>query len=78
MLRVYVAADCPASALARNLVKRVRFRHPHLPVEVIDVNSTEKKEIPREVFATPIYTWNGQVVFLGNPSEADLVARIGR
>lgn len=77
MLRVYVAADCPASALAHKLIKRVHQHHPHLPMEVIDISNTGH-DVPIEVFATPTYTWNGQIIFLGNPSETELVTRIRR
>lgn len=73
MLRVYVAPDCPGSALAVRLVEQVRGKYPHMPLEVVDI-ADPKAVIPSRVFGTPMYAWEDQVVFLGNPSEAVLLA----
>jgi hypothetical protein len=75
MLRVYVAADCPASTLAVDLVERVRKQCPDVPLQIIDISAPDAR-VPDEIFATPIYTWNDRVVFLGNPSETTLLEQV--
>lgn len=73
MLRVYVAADCPASLLAIELVERVRAKRPDLPLEIVNIE-TPGIEVPDEIFGTPTYTWGKQILFLGNPGETALIA----
>jgi hypothetical protein len=77
MLRVYVAADCPSSAISLHLVERLRACCPDLPLTVIDVQAPHA-EVPEQIFGTPIYTWNDEVLFLGNPSEETLLEQVRR
>lgn len=72
MLRVYIAEDCPGSARACELVLHFQALHPDIPLELVDVHAPGAT-VPPEVFGTPIYTWQNQIVFLGNPSETELL-----
>ncbi len=75
MLRVYVAADCPGSAISLHLVERLRASCPDLPLAVIDVTEPHA-DVPEHIFGTPIYTWHDHVLFLGNPSEETLLEQV--
>jgi hypothetical protein len=75
MLRVYVAHDCPMSALSLQLIERLRQQYPDLPLEVIDVGNPDVT-LPVGIFGTPTYTWDDDVLFLGNPSETALLERV--
>jgi hypothetical protein len=76
MLRIYVSAHCRSCGMALRLAERVRAQRPSLPLEVIDVDAFGA-DIPGYIIGTPIYTWGDRVLFLGNPSEAELMERIG-
>ncbi len=75
MLRVYVAADCPGSPTARRHARWLCEQAPEIPVEVIDIG-VAGVVVPPPVFGTPTYTWDGRVIFLGNPSAQELLARV--
>jgi len=77
MLRVYVAGDCPSSSISLHLVERLRESCPDVPLTVIDV-AEPNAEVPEHIFGTPIYTWNDNVLFLGNPSEQALLEQVRR
>jgi len=74
MLRVYVADDCPGSPTARQRADRLRARAPEIPIEIIDIGAPGVV-VPPAVFGTPIYTWDGRIIFLGNPSDQELLER---
>jgi hypothetical protein len=69
MLRVYISAHCPGSPTACRLVEQVRTCYPDIPVATIHVDDPDTI-VPEHIFATPIYTWNDDILFLGNPGEA--------
>jgi hypothetical protein len=71
-LKVYVAEHCPGCSEARNTAVRIRKDYPDVTVRVIDISKTGKI-IPDEIFATPTYVLNNQVVSLGNPGPDDIV-----
>lgn len=75
MLRAYVAEDCPMCVRTLELMARMHTQHPELPVEIVDVDAPGAV-VPEQIFGTPIYTWNDEILFLGNPSEEQLVERI--
>ncbi len=75
MLRVYVSAHCLACRTAIQRAKRLRALRPEVPVTVVDVEAPDA-DVPRNVIGTPIYTWNDRVVFMGNPSEQELLDRV--
>lgn len=71
-LSVFVASHCPACEAALRLARRVRTRAPGWRVKVIRVDGSGA-HVPDSVIGTPMYTWNGQTLYLGNPSEDELV-----
>ncbi len=76
MLRVYVSSHCIGCDTARHLADWLRARRPDVPVTVVDVDQPEAN-VPAMIIGTPMYTWNDQVLFLGNPSERKLLERLG-
>ncbi len=44
-------------------------------MELVDVEAPNA-DVPRKVIGTPIYTWNDRIVFMGNPSEQELLERV--
>jgi hypothetical protein len=76
MLHVYVSSHCIGCDTARRLADRIRIQCPDIPVLVVDVDQPEA-EVPAKIFGTPMYTWDDHVLFLGNPSEVELMERIG-
>lgn len=75
MLRVYVSAHCLVCQTAIQRAKQLQVLRPELPVAVIDVEAPDAN-VPRNVIGTPIYTWNERVVFMGNPSDQELLERV--
>jgi hypothetical protein len=75
MLRIYVSAHCHGCATALRLADRVRVARPDVPLAVVDV-AAPGADVPLSVIGTPLYTWNDRVLFRGNPSETELLARI--
>ncbi len=74
MLRIYVARHCAGCATAFSLAERVRAARPGLAVHVLDIDV--ERDVPQQLIGTPMYFWNDRVLFLGNPSEAELLAAI--
>lgn len=75
MLRIYIAAHCWGCDTARQRAEQLRERRPDVAVELVDVE-VPGVAVPPQVIGTPIYTWNDQVVFRGNPSEQELLDRV--
>lgn len=75
MLRIYVSAHCHGCATALRLADRVRASRPDVPLLVVNVD-VPGANVPSWVIGTPLYAWNDRVLFLGNPSEMELLARI--
>jgi hypothetical protein len=75
MLRIYVAEDCHGSRVAVRLADMLRAQHPEVRLEVVDIGNADAV-VPAHIFGTPMYTWHAQVIFMGNPSEAELLERI--
>lgn len=76
MLRIYIARHCAGCATAVSLANRVRAVRPGVLVDVVAIDV--EMNIPRHVIGTPMYFWNDRVLFLGNPSEAELLAEVDR
>jgi hypothetical protein len=76
MLRIYVSAHCRTSAIALRLAERLQSRCPDVPLEVVDVDAPDAG-VPSKVIGTPIYAWHDRILFLGNPSETELLERVG-
>jgi hypothetical protein len=75
LLRVYMSAHCLTGSRTRQLLAELAEHQPAVPVEVIDVGDVEA-EVPSFIIGTPTFVWNNRVVFLGNPTLAELLARI--
>ena len=71
-LIVYIAEHCPGCTEARNTAIRIKRDYPDVTVRLIDIANTGEV-IPDEIFATPTYVLNNQVVSLGNPGPDDIV-----
>ncbi|MCP4169070.1 MAG: hypothetical protein GY759_24705 [Chloroflexi bacterium] len=71
-IQVYIAHRCPMCIHSRRLVAEISDRCPRLDIELINVASLPEEEVPKEVFATPTWLWDGQVYSLGNPDPAQL------
>jgi hypothetical protein len=74
MLHIYVAEHCPGSPTARRRADWLREHVPEIPIKVIDIGAPNVVVLPA-VFGTPTYTWNDRIIFLGNPSEQELLER---
>lgn len=72
VLKVFVTEHCPNCTEARILATRIEQDYPEVAVEVIDLDESEEV-IPEEVFATPTFMLNDQVVSLGNPYLEEII-----
>ncbi len=68
-LQVYIAQDCWSCQETERIVAEIQKRFPEVFCELVDSGRTP---LPDNVFAVPTYVLNGRVIFLGNPSEAEL------
>lgn len=75
MLRVYTAIHCPGHIRTRLVVAELLRQQPDLGVELIDLDKPDA-ERPSFVFGTPTFVWDNQILFLGNPTAEDLMARL--
>ncbi len=75
MLRIYVTSHCRGYDTARQRAAHRQLLRPDVAVDVIDVEAPGA-EVPAQVIGTPMYLWNGRVVFRGNPSMAELLGRV--
>jgi len=75
VLRVYVQSGCPACLRARRLADEARAAFPALRVDVVNL-SDPVSVLPAEVFATPTFVLDGEVLSLGNPRPAMLLRRL--
>ncbi|NJO81751.1 MAG: hypothetical protein HC828_02580 [Blastochloris sp.] len=74
-LRVYVSAACTICDRTYQLLADVRAQRPHYPLEVIDLDQPDVVQ-PAYVFGTPTFVLGEQIISLGNPALADLLARL--
>jgi hypothetical protein len=77
MLTVYTATHCPVYTRTWSLVAQLNQHHPRIPVQVINLDDPSI-EWPSFIIGTPTYMWNEQVIFLGNPSETDLICELSK
>lgn len=74
MLTIYTSLHCRGCARAKLLVQQVRSLRPAAPVRVVDLDG--ESVWPVQVIGTPMYLWNQQVLFMGNPGIEELLARL--
>lgn len=72
-LVVYVEEGCWSSEETPDIVREIAPHFPDLEIELLDLNHNQK---PDYVFATPTYVLDGRIIFLGNPTSADLKRRL--
>jgi len=77
MLTIYTATHCPVNNRTCKLVDQLHRQYPNIPMQVINLDDPNV-EWPSFVIGTPTYVWNGRVIFLGNPSETDLITQLSR
>ena len=73
MLEIYVRKGCWSCAETERIIADVQQEFPAMPMELRDIDRTEPPEV---VFATPTYLLNGRVLFLGNPTRAELSRKL--
>ena len=71
-LSVFVASHCPGCEAALRLAGRVVECAPEWRVQIIWTD-VDDAQVPGNVIGTPMYTWNAQKLFLGNPAEDELL-----
>jgi thiol-disulfide isomerase/thioredoxin len=72
VLKVFVTEHCSNCNEARVLAAHIEQEYPEIVVQIIDLDRSEKV-IPDEVFATPTFMLNNQVISLGNPYLEEIV-----
>jgi len=75
LLEIYFEEDCRGCKQARKNADHVKSHLPQIHVSVIDI-SDNVMPLPEKVFAVPMYLFNGQMLYLGNSGEKDLVVRL--
>ncbi len=71
-LDIYIDDYCETCDHARRIAEQVRQRMPQIEVNLIELTGDK----PDSVFAVPTYLLDGATLFLGNPSEAELLERL--
>ena len=72
-LVVYVEAGCWSSQETPNILADIAPHFPDLEIELLDLSYNRK---PDYIFATPTYVLDGCIIFLGNPTRADLKRKL--
>lgn len=68
-LQVYIAQDCWSCQETERIVAAVQERFSDISCELLD---SSQIPLPDNVFAVPTYVLNGRVIYLGNPTPAEL------
>lgn len=71
MLHIYIADHCYGCDRARRLADMVQTERPAIRMQIIDI--TRETIVPTHVIGTPMYLWHDRVLFMGNPSKAELL-----
>ena len=75
LLEIYVQDGCFGCERSFELAERAREAFPEMQVEVVDIRSADGV-YRSQVAATPTYILDGEIISLGNPSPAELEARL--
>lgn len=73
VLEIFVSAGCLGCKKAVDLAQWVTQVNPRLEVHAVD-GSQESEAGAKALVAVPTYVYNGEPVFLGNPSPDELRA----
>ena len=74
-LRIYISNQCPSCVIAIHRVHFIRRLRPEQTVELVNLDDQDAVR-PAYVFGTPTYCLSDQIIFLGNPSETELLSKI--
>jgi hypothetical protein len=77
-LDIYVSADCPGCARAREIAVSLEGEARGVSIEVIDLEGVAPERLPDGVIAVPAYVLDGTVISLGNPRLSSLRERLAR
>jgi len=67
-LKIYISDDCWSCQETYRIIADISPQFPDVSIEVIDIANDR----PSNVFAVPTYIIDSRVVFLGNPTRAEL------
>ncbi len=73
ILEIYVKEGCWSCAEAGRIVADVQQHFPAVQMKLQDIQHTPPPDV---VFATPTYLLNGRILFLGNPTRAELSRKL--
>ncbi len=71
IMQVVIADDCPMCVFSEDVVGFARRTYPNLKIDLLNLSNPDTI-CPENIFATPTYLLNGQIIFLGNPSFEEL------
>lgn len=73
---IFIAKHCFVCEYSHEVAAFIRAEFPQIQLRLIDMDNPQI-EIPDFVFATPTYLLNGRLWSLGNPSNEDVLDKIG-
>lgn len=76
-LRIYIAQHCETCVEAQRLAAEVRLKFASIKLELIDLDEAGSQN-PDDVFSVPTYVLNGRIIWLGNPSPAELFSHLAQ
>jgi len=76
-LDVYVTQHCFGCTEAMRLARVAARRFPSISIRVVDLQR-EPDARPENLVAVPTYILDGQIIWLGNPRQVDLLLRLER
>jgi hypothetical protein len=58
------------------IAEQIKQNYPDVHVKIFNIDNGDRHDV--DIFAVPTYAFNGKVVFLGNPTETQIEALLGR
>ncbi len=74
-LTVFVSDHCFNCKESLLIAEEIKQKYPHVAVKVFNVDQA-KPDV--DIFAVPTYALNGEVVFLGNPTDQEIENLLAR
>ncbi len=72
-LEVYVSEGCWVCQESFRLVAEITPQFPGIDIALIDLSD---QRLPDHVFAVPTYVLNGRTIYLGNPTQEELIRKL--
>ena len=72
-LQIFITPDCWSCRESQQIAADVAGEFPHIAIELLDLEEVDR---PEHVFAVPTYVFNGDVIFLGNPTREELSQKL--